>query len=845
MSWLPFAAMSTACSVFILMLVNTYLYRCYRESFLKKWAIAWGIYVVRYLALASSTLGGQGLPATVIYYLSIILSSVVLLAGTRQFIGKPPARWLVVCGATLSVWSLIAPLWGLPPLWLVIPVFAFLGCTYIHVGFQVIKASRSGDLASPIVGWLFVIWGVHQFDYPLLRPIDWIAPWGFLFGGIMALGIAIGMLLAYFERINHERRESEQRFRAIFDNSPIAIGLGELVGGRLVEVNPAWLTLFGFEREEVIGRTTEELGIYLRDEDRDRIIVTIQTQGRIVNSSLQMRHRSGEARDIMFSAETVNLDGWPYLQMMMTDVSELRKMDLALRTSEERFRSIMALSPDIISTIDEHGVLTYNSPAARAIHGYGDEEMLGRNTFDLIHPEDQPKVAAAFEALIADPATPQSIRYRYRNKDGSYIWMEATAVNRLATPLVHGIVTISRDITDRMVEESRRLDLERSLLHAQKLESLGILAGGIAHDFNNLLAAILGNLDLAQMKLPAGSPVRANLDQSITACRRGADLTRQLLAYAGRGVFQLKPLDLDTIVAGNTDLFRTVIPKGINLTMLSCGRLPAVMADPGQIQQVVMNLITNAAEAIGNRPGIISVSTGVMRCDRETVQKSVLAEKPSPGEFVYLEVADNGAGMGAETRARLFEPFFTTKFTGRGLGMAATLGIVKSHRGLILLESEAGRGTTFRICFPVAEGVSLPAAAPGNPSRPSEEPGERKGTILVVDDEDQVRDLGAGFAEHLGFAALAARNGEEAVKIYRERASEIDLVILDLTMPVMDGVATFRELKKVDPCVRTILSSGYSEQAIADQFPGEKPDAFIQKPFQLADLEQKIQEALR
>jgi signal transduction histidine kinase len=400
------------------------------------------------------------------------------------------------------------------------------------------------------------------------------------------------------------------------------------------------------------------------------------------------------------------------------------------------------------------------------------------------------------------------------------------------------------EIAERQHAESKRLELERRLLHAQKLESLGVLAGGIAHDFNNLLAVIIGDLDLALMKLPDDSPVRDRIVEALLASDRAANLIRQMLAYAGKGHFILKDLNLNDIVRENANLFRTSVSRNIELNINPAPGLPVINADHGQVQQVIMNLMINASEAIGTSPGVISLCTGVLECDDQYLSASRVDEKPPVGTFAFLEVSDTGSGMNNETQLRLFDPFFTTKFAGRGLGMSAVLGIVRAHKGAILLKSEVGHGATFRILFPVNTEETGPVYETTMPAARSLIPRPLNCTVLVVDDEDLVREMCIAFIRSLGFQAIGAADGYEALRLFREHANEITLVILDMTMPRMDGASTFYELRKIRPDVRVIISSGYSEENVTSQFTEVVPAGFIHKPFRTEILQSKIEQVM-
>ena len=374
----------------------------------------------------------------------------------------------------------------------------------------------------------------------------------------------------------------------------------------------------------------------------------------------------------------------------------------------------------------------------------------------------------------------------------------------------------------------------------QRLQSLGVLAGGIAHDFNNILTAILGNSELAERNIPAGSSAHRNLAEIGKATQRGADLCRQMLAYAGKGRFQVTPLDLSEVILEMREMLQMAVSKKATLRFDLASGLPAVEADVAQIRQVVMNLVINASEAIGDANGLITTVTNALDCDRAYLDAAWGGEQLPEGRYVYLEISDTGSGMDEATRARIFEPFFTTKFTGRGLGLSAVNGIMRGHKGAIRVYSEPGRGTTFKLLFPAsANAPRRLGAATGECDEY-----EGSGTVLVVDDEESVRNTARGMLEQLGFCVLTAANGAEALETYRAHRDGIVCVLLDLTMPKMDGKETFQQIRLINPAAIVLLSSGYNEQLAIQQFVGSGLAGFIQKPYQLSVLELKMRQVL-
>lgn len=400
---------------------------------------------------------------------------------------------------------------------------------------------------------------------------------------------------------------------------------------------------------------------------------------------------------------------------------------------------------------------------------------------------------------------------------------------------------LAHEIAERKRSEEERRVLEAQFQHSQKLESLGVMAGGIAHDFNNMLASILGYADLARRDLPAGSPCGHHLAEVIHGTRRAAELTNQMLAFSGKGRFVVEPMNLAALVADMSRLLQVSISKNSTLQISSAADLPAVDADAPQLRQIIMNLIINASEAIGEKNGVIRVRTDARHCDLAFLRQTFLGEQLPEGRYVFLEVADTGCGMSEETRARIFDPFFSTKFTGRGLGLAAVLGIVRGHRGAIEVLSAPGKGTTFRVLFPASR---LPVKS-GEPPKADDEGWTTNGTVLVVDDEETVRKMAARMMKTMGFTVLTAADGREGVEVFSREADRINLVLLDMTMPQMNGEEALREMRRLRSDMKAILSSGYDEETATASMADRGVAAFIQKPYSYDALESLTRKVLQ
>jgi len=399
-------------------------------------------------------------------------------------------------------------------------------------------------------------------------------------------------------------------------------------------------------------------------------------------------------------------------------------------------------------------------------------------------------------------------------------------------PTSEGVAVFSRDVTER-----KRFD--EQLRQTQKLESLGVLAGGVAHDFNNLLVGILGNSSLAADALPHGHPARAMMEEVVTAAERASGLTQQLLAYAGKGRFVVEPIDLSSLVEEITMLVQSSIPRTVQLKLDLAQGLPPIEADAGQMQQLLMNLVINGSEAIGDRPGTVTVATGRIDVDEPYLRMMLLQTEITPGPYVFAEVQDTGIGMDEQTIAKIFDPFFTTKFTGRGLGLAAALGIVRGHKGAMKVYSTPGQGTTFKLLFPAALGKTTP---PKNVAADQDLRGQ--GCVLVVDDEETVRRTAKNTLERYRYSVVLAENGQQALELLRQSPLAFDLVLLDFTMPVLSGEDTLREIRKIRPTLPVILSSGFNEVEAIRRFQGQGVSGFVQKPYTAATLARSVKAAL-
>ncbi len=558
---------------------------------------------------------------------------------------------------------------------------------------------------------------------------------------------------------------------------------------------------------------------------------------------LRMRPRDGTTRicQILGEAERDAEGRAVRLFGTIQDITERIALERAAEQDRRDLHRALRLAKMANWSLDIPTNALVWSPDGYALLGLdpGQFELTPDTVRALWHPDDLPKADAILAATLRDQDG-YEMDYRMRHADGSWHHLYTVAeIERDASGNAVRMVGSVRDRTDEVRVEEERLRLERQMQQAQKLESLGVLAGGIAHDFNNLLVGILGNASLAVSDATLPGSARQLLDEIEQAAQRAADLTRQLLAYAGKGRFVVEPVGLSTVVEEMLTLVRSAMSRKAELHLDLARTLPAIAADATQLRQIVMNLLTNASDALEDRPGMIRLRTGVQRVDA-AYRGSMLGGEPlHDGEYVFLEVSDSGVGMDAETLSRIFDPFFTTKFTGRGLGLAATRGIVRGHRGAIRVYSEPGKGTTFKLFFP-----AIPDEAVTRPAVVSTATWRGSGSVLVIDDEPAVRRVTRAVLERLGFDVLEAADGAIAVEIFMREREHIRLALLDLTMPRMDGEETFRRLRQLDPDVRIVLMSGYNSQNVTTQFAGKGLAGFMQKPFRADELAAQVRAVL-
>ncbi|MDQ6957884.1 MAG: PAS domain S-box protein [Mariprofundaceae bacterium] len=623
--------------------------------------------------------------------------------------------------------------------------------------------------------------------------------------------------------IEHDRKE--ETLRQLVEVIPDAVMMH--CQGKIVYANAAAAKLFGATVHSMLGMPI------LNFVHADMQSMVMKRMGKAVQLPMppveeKLQRLDGSVFDAEVTALPVKYQGRPAIEVIIHDLSVRKEAEAEAR----RLRVAVEHAPEGIFIANSEGKITYCNSAFARESGLEPDQMLGR-------------YAAEFRGGDKDDIDYRKILSRLNRGEsweGEFTVPNAKGCKRTVIRKVapvtemgetHYHVGIDFDVTEKYAQQAR-------LEHTQRLESLGVLAGGIAHDFNNILTAILGNASLARMKLERTSAVQEHLHKIEVSSRRAGNLCHQMLAYAGKGKRVAKPMNISTLVNDISAMLEVSLGKNVTLEKHLETSLPSIEADESQMEQVLMNLITNANEAMQGENGSITITTGVMQGDASYLKACLGTEGPQEGQYVFLEVSDNGCGMNVQTKTRMFDPFFTTKRTGRGLGMSALLGIVSQHHGALHLRSREGEGTTFRILFPKVEYHVDEVQHSEGPEINT----RFSGVALVVDDEEIVRETASSLLKHMGFDVLVAEDGQAGVEAFQKNKDQITVVLLDMNMPRMNGKEACRKMHDMRPNIPIILASGYSETHLSDDFMKKKTAGFLHKPYSKTHLVQILHRAM-
>ncbi len=610
--------------------------------------------------------------------------------------------------------------------------------------------------------------------------------------------------------------------------------------GKIIFANKEALNLIGYDYNEFINKNIRE---FLHKDDLNDILTTLNKKNKgdySYHNKTKITTKNGEIKHLDITSSLLKDKNKPdSIIILAKDISEKTFLEEETKESKKKYKFIFEKSPA--------GIFVYDNNLKIQFFNDKFASLLRTTREKLQHFDINNSIDKSILDCLKTPITKKTDGFYegwYHTTISDillYVAISTTPYSDIEGNLIGGLGIVN-DLTHLKKTTDERIEMERKLQHAQRLETIGVLAGGIAHDFNNILMAILGNSEIAMMKLSFSSPAKDNLLKIQRATERAADLCKQLLAYAGKGNYNITHLDLNKLINEMLYMLELSISKKIIIKYNLNKTIPFILADSTQINQIIMNLITNASEAIGDKAGIISISTGILECDRNYLKKTFVCEDLPEGKYCFFEVSDNGCGMNEDTRNKMFDPFFTTKFFGRGLGMSAVLGIVRSHNGTIKVYTEKDKGTTIKVLFTALEEYPL-TNIPSNQTIELTKP-QYQGTVLLIDDEDYVRQTAKDQLEYLGLNVILAAHAREALIIFKEKKDTINLVLLDLVLPEIDGIECYRELRRINPDVKVIVVSGYNVEDIKNNFNGKGVQGFLQKPYSIKELEKLLKQVL-
>jgi len=715
MNWLLPATVASMTGSFLLSLVYLYLYTQDRHRYLAIWCISWALYSIRFCFLLLSLLFGENKVLDIGYHEFALVSGLLLVWGVSMFLGRGKSKVWLFSTILFGLWIIAAIMSDFSFFSLTVPTFTFLAVIYIWTGIAFLRSRDIQGIGKYLIGWTFIVWGIHKGDYPFLRD-TWFAPWGYSLGESLGLTGAIAMLLIYFEKVKNELLKNEYKLKEsekFIHNILETVDEGFIVVDRdmrILSANRAYLNTLGMTLENVVGKHCYEL-----------------------------THRS-------------------------------------------------------------------NKPC----YTVGDDCSV-RHTFETGKPH---AVVHTHDDAVSGNVYVETKSYPLYDGSGN---------------IVSAIETIS-DITEKK-------HLEEQLRHAQKMEAIGTLAGGIAHDFNNILSAIIGYGSLLQMKMDSDEPLRLHVDHIIESSNRAAQLTQGLLAFSRKQSIRMTPVKLNEIVRRVQKLLVRIIGEDVNLNVNLLDRESDILADSGQIEQVLMNLAVNARDAMSSG-GSLYISTEVVELDEGFCRVHGYGMK---GVYALISVTDNGCGIDAGSLKKIFEPFYTTKEVGKGtgLGLAIAYGIIKQHNGYINVYSEIGRGTTFKIYLPLikAEGETTASTLPESVKGGSE-------TVLVAEDDDSLRDIISTVLKDFGYRVIEAKDGQEAVRKFQENQDAIHLVVLDVIMPKMSGKEAGDAIMKMCPHAKILFQSGYPLDSVQQTGLPDEAVHFLYKPVSPQNFLKKVREVL-
>ena len=638
-------------------------------------------------------------------------------------------------------------------------------------------------------------------------------------------------------RVGSQVVELQERFYKAFTINPTPMLLNRLSDGAVIEVNDSFLFLFEKNREDIVGNSFETIGIF-QSERCKTLVEELTDKGTIQNVEFRFVTEQGREINGIWSAETMTIGEVPYMISVVNDLTERKRFEQKLKSSELLLQGILNAIPDRMWVLNEKKQIQFCNKVTRDMFG---DDIIGQPC-SRVNPKCNLEKCLIDNTLQTGEIHQDFLTFTDEDGEERHYWASSSPVVRDEVGKTQLIVEVLRDVTELKKIEDERQRFKERLREAKRVESMAHMAASIAHDFNNLMTGIIGNIDLILLDMPASSAENQVLLDIEYAAKRAAQLSRQMLAFSGKEHLVKKDLECNQWLEDHLSIFTQGTPDNIEVQSRFSSKPLFIEGDSKQLLQMFENLHRNAVEAIEKDHGIIEFSTELVECRSRFLANTLFQENAKPGLYAMISVRDNGQGINEAIQDKVFDPFFSTKQTGRGLGLAAVFGTIRSHQGTLRLESQVGKGTTVEVYLPIHDSASGSSEwSQGSLLLPRDEP---KATVLVVDDETIVLRVVKKSLERFGYRVYPASSGLEALELYSAKKDQISLVILDLTMPHMGGEETLDELKKIDPHVLVLLASGYAENDLTNLFEGKGAAGFLQKPFQAKQLIAKIEEIL-
>lgn len=832
MTWLFPSVIATMIGTILLSFTYFYLYLTDHKKYLGIWTISWAIYATRFIFMLFLIKGYNSPLFLIGNQITTLVSGLILLWGTYCFINKRfPKIWIYFSVINIG-WIVTSIMQNFSFLSITLPTFLFLAIIYVATGILFLKSSKHEKKESTIVGVAFILWGVHKADYPFLRPVLWFAPWGYLLGAMLEFVVALGMLMIYFQKTRYELKKNEDKYRRITENAKDMIYRMSLPDGKYEYVSPAAETIFGVSLETWYDNPILIQNIIHPDyhgyfKEKWELLL----KGKIDPSyEYQILYKGNETRWIHQRNVGIRDDNGRLIAIegIVTDITELKQSEKALTESHKRFLTVLNSIDATVYVVDikTHEILFMNQ---YMVESFG-RDMTGEVCWEAYRGESGQCIHCPNDKLVDKDGNPKGVyiwqtqnpktKKWYINYDRAIEWTDGRLVK----------IQIASDITElkRMEEELRQ---------AHKMESIGTISGGIAHDFNNILSIIIGNTELAIDDVPEWSPAHNNLQEIKTASMRAKDIVHQLLSFSRKTEQNKKNIRILPIIKESIKLIRSSIPTTIDIQMNAEDVEGVINADPTQIHQILINMCTNAAHAMDEEGGTLTISLSEIELDRLS---RYLYQDIVPGKYVQLTIEDTGIGIDASIVDKIFDPYFTTKEVGKGsgMGLAVVHGIIKSCNGAISVYSEPLLGTTFKILFPSVDNASLnDEKLVGTNITGSEK-------ILFIDDEEALAKMGAEMLKRLGYDVVYQTDPLQALDRIKKDPDLFDLIITDMTMPVLTGDQLTKKILEINPDMPVILCTGFSHKIDSESALEIGIKQYIEKPLNSTQLASAVRKVL-